>query len=189
MKWLAMLSLLASFSAYSFNCPTELRTGTSKLSQSTIDYDSSVLLFNKALQNVSEIKYPQAKTNAVTSQVKIKSALSGVNQAILKFETIIKLCEDPEKKMAEEYLEDAQIHAAKVKVQDEQVNELIILLDRVLNGDKNANCYAFTYCPNGAMVSCYAYGPSCSWQVTRFGVVCQGYDQWGNWGYFWGRCF
>ncbi|PIP95836.1 MAG: hypothetical protein COW00_12270 [Bdellovibrio sp. CG12_big_fil_rev_8_21_14_0_65_39_13] len=189
MKWLAVLSFLASFSAYSYNCPTELRAATSKLSQSTIEHDLSVKFFNKALQNVSELKYTVAKTNADSAKVKSNNAISTVNTAISKLETVIKLCEDPEKKMAEEYLVDAQTHASNVKVNDEQVNELILLLDRVLNGDKNAYCYGFTYCPNGATVSCYAYGPSCSWQVTRFGVVCRGFDQWGNWGEFWGRCF
>ncbi|GAB4021953.1 MAG: hypothetical protein Fur0010_25090 [Bdellovibrio sp.] len=191
MKWFTLVALFVVTQAQAtYFCVSELRDATNKFSRSLIDFDLSKKAFIKSLDLVNQMKYADAKKQAVIAKTKNDVALVGMDAAENHLEQIINLCPDPERTLASDRQQNVNQKQIEAKFHQQQVEELNILLDRVLNGvDKTNYCYGYTRCMNGAIVSCYSYGPACSWQSTPYGVVCNGYDQWGNWGQFWGRCF
>lgn len=55
--------------------------------------------------------------------------------------------------------------------------------------EKNNICQGVVRCWDGRVVSCVAYGTSCTWFTNARGAQCTGYDQYGRWGTYWARCF
>lgn len=190
MKWLALIALVFSSSSYAFFCESELRDATNKFSRAIVELDASKKHFMKSLDLVNQLKYPQAKKEAVAASTKVDVAIKGMDAAENHLEQIINICPDPERQLASDRQQNVNLKQIEAKTHKQQVYELNLLLDRVLNGsDKTNYCYGYTRCMNGAVVTCYAYGPNCSWYANQRGVVCNGFDQWGNWGQFWGRCY
>ncbi|OFZ19678.1 MAG: hypothetical protein A2X94_16600 [Bdellovibrionales bacterium GWB1_55_8] len=62
-------------------------------------------------------------------------------------------------------------------------------------GSSYVRCEAFTTCPNGMPIRCWAYGNSynytaCTWSVIPGAYVeCTGFNDWGQWAVSWARCY
>jgi hypothetical protein len=56
--------------------------------------------------------------------------------------------------------------------------------------DKGQYCQAHTYCYNGQVITCEAWGQGCSWYVQPGQyVTCTGFDRFGYWGNFYAYCY
>lgn len=194
----------SSVFATGYNCQSNLKEAAQKGLVADQTIQSSLKTYNTAKEDFYAEKFEDSLEAANVAEIlRVKSqdlffqVRELLSNAIYCNDEVLRNKSFELSNLAQKNLKSIDLYGEKLEEMIEGLETMLgektidVIGDIIMkvDGEKNAMCFGQTMCPNGMVVTCQTYGQGCSWFVTNGAVVCNGYNQYGQWVTTQGRCW